>query len=143
MKTIYFIDNESIKRTAKAIQKTNPTFKHTVILDDLAKLLGYTSYNQYEHYLTNAMLSHHSTLSELKALTKIDSIKLSLLNNEFVEALNSIGYVIDSLYFMNKIIENQKQGFLDYSYLNLRSYLYYLPFVFIQFQKSLLLMFQK
>lgn len=135
MKTIYFIDNESIKRTAKAIQKTNPTFKYTVILDDLAKLLCYTSYNQYEHYLTNAMLSHHSTLSELKALTKIDSIKLSLLNNEFVEALNSIGYVIDSLYFMNKIIENQKQGFLDYSYLNLRSYLYYLPFVFYPVSK--------
>lgn len=135
MKTIYFIDNESIKRTAKAIQKTNPTFKYTVILDDLAKLLGYTSYNQYEHYLTNAMLSHSSTLSELKALTKIDSIKLALLNNEFVESLNSIGYVIDNLYFMNKIIENQKQGFLDYSYLNLRSYLYYLPFVFYPVSK--------
>ena len=108
MKTIYFIDNESIKRTAKAIQKTNPTLKYTIILDDLAKLLGYTSYNQYEHYLTNAILSHSSTLSELKALTKIDSIKLALLNNEFVESLNSIGYVIDDLYFMNKIIENQK-----------------------------------
>lgn len=135
MKTIYFIDNESIKRTAKAIQKTNPTFKYTVILDDLAKLLGYTSYNQYEHYLTNAMLSHSSTLSELKALTKIDSIKLALLNNEFLESLNSIGYVIDNLYFMNKIIENQKQGFLDYSYLNLRSYLYYLPFVFYPVSK--------
>ena len=135
MKTIYFIDNESIKRTAKAIQKTNPTFKYTVILDDLAKLLGYTSYNQYEHYLTNAILSHSSTLSELKALTKIDSIKLAILNNEFVESLNSIGYVIDNLYFMNKIIENQKQGFLDYSYLNLRSYLYYLPFVFYPVSK--------
>lgn len=36
---------------------------------------------------------------------------------------------------MNKIIENQKQGFLDYSYLNLRSYLYYLPFVFYPVSK--------
>lgn len=56
MNTIYFIDNESIKRTAKSIQKQNQTIKYTVILDDLSKLLGYNSYNHYEHYLTNLML---------------------------------------------------------------------------------------
>jgi hypothetical protein len=130
MKTIYFIDNESIKRTAKSIQKTNPTFKHTVILDDLAKLLGYTSYNQYEHYLTNAILSKDNSLKSLKALTKIDSIELLILKDKFIDKLASTGYSIDSLYFINKIIDNQRQGFIEHSHLNLKAYIYYLPFVF-------------
>lgn len=130
MKTIYFIDNESIKRTAKAIQKTNPTFKHTVILDDLAKLLGYTSYNQYEHYLTNAILSKDNSLSSLKVLTKINSISLLLLSDRFIKELTVQGYSVDSLYFINKILDNQRQGFLDHSFLDLNSYIYYLPFVF-------------
>lgn len=130
MKTIYFIDNESIKRTAKAIQKTNPTFKHTVILDDLAKILGYSSYNQYEHYLTNAMLSNNSGLSDLQALTKINSIELVLLKKRFLQQLNEKSYSVDTLHFVDKIISNQQQGFLEHSYLDLKSYVYYLPFVF-------------
>jgi hypothetical protein len=130
MKTIYFIDNESIKRTAKAIQKTNPTFKHTVILDDLAKLLGYTSYNEYEHYLTNVILSKNSGLHNLKALTKIDSMELLGLKDKFLSQLRERNYSVDALYFINKIIDNQKQGFLEHSYLDLKSYIYYLPFIF-------------
>lgn len=130
MKTIYFIDNESIKRTAKAIQKTNPTFKHTVILDDLATVLGYKSYNQYEHYLTNAMLSQKNNLNTLKALTKIDALSLLKLSKKFIEELGQLGYSVDNLYFINKIIENQRQGYLEHPHLDLRSYVYYLPFVF-------------
>lgn len=130
MKTIYFIDNESIKRTAKAIQKTNPTFKHTVILDDLAKILGYSSYNQYEHYLTNVMLSNSDGLDKLKALTKINSIELVFLKKKFLQELNQKSYSVDNLHFIDKIIIDQKQGFLEHSYLDLKSYVYYLPLVF-------------
>lgn len=130
MKTIYFIDNESIKRTAKAIQKTNPTFKHTVILDDLATVLGYKSYNQYEHYLTNAMLSQKNNLNTLKALTKIDALSLLDLSKKFIVELSQLGYSVDNLYFINKLIENQRKGYLEHPHLDLRSYVYYLPFVF-------------
>jgi hypothetical protein len=130
MKTIYFIDNESIKRTAKAIQKTNPTFKYTVILDDLSKILGYSSYNQYEHYLTNIMLSNSSGLDKIKALTKINSIELVLLKRKFLQELSEKSYSVDTLHFVDKIISNQQQGFLEHSYLDLKSYVYYLPFVF-------------
>lgn len=130
MKTIYFIDNESIKRTAKAIQKTNPTFKHTVILDDLSKILGYSSYNQYEHYLTNVMLSNSSGLDKIQALTKINSIELVFLKRKFLQQLTEKSYSVDTLHFVDKIISNQQQGFLEHSYLDLKSYVYYLPLVF-------------
>jgi len=130
MKTIYFIDNESIKRTAKAIQKTNPTFKYTIILDDIATVLGYKSYNQYEHYLTNAMLSQKNNLNTLKPLTKIDTLSLLKLSSKFINELNQLGYSIDNLYFINKIVDNQRQGYLEHTHLDLRSYVYYLPFVF-------------
>lgn len=135
MKTIYFIDNESIKRTAKAIQKTNPTFKHTVILDDLAKILGYSSYNQYEHYLTNVMLSNNSGLDNLNALTKINSIELIFLKKKFLQELTKKSYSVDTLHFIDKIISNQQQGFLEHPYLDLKSYVYYLPFVFKDIDK--------
>lgn len=131
MKTTYFIDNESIKRTAKAIQKENPTFKYTIILDDLSKILGYDSYNQYEHYLTNIVLSKDTSLNRLKVLTKIDSIKLLLLKNEFKSDLESKGYSINGLHFINKIIENQKKAFLEHSYLSLYAYMHYLPLVYL------------
>lgn len=130
MKTIYFIDNESIKRTAKAIQKTNPTFKHTVILDDLAKILGYSSYNQYEHYLTNAILSKDNSLKSLKPLTKLNSVELLILQDKFIDDLKIVGYSVDELYFIKKIIDNQTQGFIEHSHLNLISYMFYLLFIF-------------
>lgn len=135
MQNIYFIDNESIKRTAKAIQKTNPAFKHTVILNDLALLLGYDSYNHYEHYLTNIVLSKNTQLNKLKVLTKIDSINLLILQNKFKEELEDKGYVINGLYFINKVIENQKKGFIEHSYLSLYSYIYYLPLIYLNSEK--------
>lgn len=129
MKNIYFIDNESIKRTAKKIQKENQKIKYTIILDDLAKILGYDSYNQYEHYLTNIILSKETKLNNLKALTKIDSINLLLLKKDFILQLSNKGYFINDLYFIDKIINYQYEGFINYGYLNLYSYLYFLPFI--------------
>lgn len=130
MKNIYFIDNESIKRTAKNIQKDNQKIKYTVILDDLSKVLGYDSYNQYEHYLTNLILSKDTKLNDLKVLTKIDSIELLLLEKKFILELSTKGYVVSNLYFINRIIDNQKYGYVDHSYLNLYAYMYFLPLIF-------------
>lgn len=127
MNTIYFIDNESIKRTAKSIQKQNQTIKYTVILDDLSKLLGYNSYNHYEHYLTNLMLSKNTDINSLKVLTKIDYIDLILLEKQFLEILNQKNYSINSLYFIKKTLEQQKEAYLDHKDLNLYSYIHYLP----------------
>lgn len=130
MNTTYFIDNESIKRTAKAIQKNNPTFKYTLILDELAKLLGYSSYNQYEHYLTNLFLSKDSNLKSLTPLTKIDALSLCLLQASFKQELLLKGIHVDNLYFIEKVINNQKEAFVTHQAINLYSYLYYLPFIF-------------
>lgn len=130
MKDIYYIDNESIKRTAKAIQKTLPNKKYTEILNDISSILGYSSYNQYEHYLTNSILSQNTNLNRLKALTKIDTLRLHMLERKFVNNLKLLGYEIDSLYFIQNILIKQKEAINNYHHLNIKDYVYYLPFMF-------------
>lgn len=129
MKNIYFIDNESIKRTAKIISKQNSKFKYTEILNNITQLLGYKDYNQYEHYLTNAILSKNSDLKNILALTKIDSINLVILHEKFKTDLQNLGYDIESIYFIKKIIDRQKISYLEHQCLDLNNYIYYLPFV--------------
>lgn len=133
IKDLYFIDPESVKRTAKAIQKNNPKIRYTVVLDDLAKELGYTSYNNYEHYLTNAMLSHKRDFNHVIPLTKIDSLKLISLKETMKDSLTKKGYFVDNFYFINRVIDEQRKGYLDSSFIDLRSYIYYLPFVYKEF----------
>lgn len=128
MKKIYYIDNESIKRTAKAIQKTSTNKKYTEILNDISSILGYSSYNEYEHYLTNLILSKQSELNKLKALTKIDSLNLYILEQKFIKDLKLLGYKIDSLYFIQSILLKQKQAITEGCHLNIKDYVYYLPF---------------
>lgn len=128
MKDIYYIDNESIKRTAKAIQKTSSNKKYTEILNDISSVLGYSSYNEYEHYLTNLILSKKSNLSELKALTKIDSLSLHMLEQKFIKNFKLLGYDINSLYFIQNILTKQKEAINNHHHLNIKDYVYYLPF---------------
>lgn len=130
MSKLYFIDHESIKKTAKAIKKQNEKHNYTYILDELTKCLGYKSYNEYEHYLTNAFLNSQNKLHELIPLTQLTIPELFELNNNTIDSLHSYGIESNDLYFVNKIINNKKEIFKNHKRLSLKSYLYYLPFVF-------------
>lgn len=130
MSKLYFIDHESIKKTAKAIKKQNEKHNYTYILDELTKCLGYTSYNNYEHYLTNAFLNSQSNLKKLIPLTQLTITELSELNNYILNRLSDLKISANSLYFLEKVIKNKTISFKGHKHLSLTSYLYYLPFIF-------------
>ena len=130
MSKLYFIDHESIKKTAKAIKKQNEKHNYTYILDELTKCLGYTSYNNYEHYLTNAFLNSQSNLKKLIPLTQLTITELAELNNYILNRLSDLKILANSLYFLEKVIKNKTISFKEHKHLSLTSYLYYLPFIF-------------
>jgi len=130
MSKLYFIDHESIKKTAKAIKKQNEKHNYTYILDELTKCLGYKSYNEYEHYLTNAFLNSQNKLQTLIPLTQLTIPELISLNNNIIDKLISLNIITSCLFFVDKIITSKVEEFKSYKRLSLKSYLYYLPFIF-------------
>lgn len=130
MSKLYFIDHESIKKTAKAIKKQNEKHNYTYILDELTKCLGYNSYNDYEHYLTNAFLNSQENLTKLIPLTKAYIPDLVSLSNKTLNHLSSLDIEASNIYFIDKIINEKTETLKRNSSLSFKSYLYYLPYIF-------------
>lgn len=130
MSKLYFIDHESIKKTAKAIKKQNEKHNYTYILDELTKCLGYKSYNDYEHYLTNAFLNSQENLTKLIPLTKAYIPDLIELSNKTLDHLSALEIEASNVYFIDKIINEKSDILKKQSSLSFKSYLYYLPYIF-------------
>lgn len=127
MKNLYFIDNESIKRTAKIIHKKNINFKYTEILEELAIIMGYDSYNHYENYLTNSLIKDNGLLKNLIVINNLNAMNVIWIKNEFKSKLETKGYQIDDLFFAKKIIDEQIEGLKKAPDLTILEYLHYSP----------------
>lgn len=130
MSKIYFIDHESIKKSAKIIKKENPSHNYTLILDLITQSLGYKSYNEYEHYLTNAILNQSNDLKILAPLTKEYINDLIKLSDLILDNLAKNNIHASKVQFIESIIQSKVKSFKEHKTLNFTATLYYLPFIF-------------
>lgn len=124
---VYIVEIQKLKDAAKDIKKQNKHIKlnHTQILNFMIRILGFSSYSEYEETLNKNNRSNRWT----STLNEMNYHELEKLRSNFVKYFEKISINISDIYFIDNILRSKIYEMKRFDGFSIPVYLYTLPYI--------------